>query len=322
MSNRQEWFKGKRWGLFTHYLANPAGNTVEDIVTAEMWNKRIDEFNVQLLAKQIKEAGADYFCITIGQNSGHYCSPNSVYDSIVGISPSKCSRRDLVLELADELEKYGIGAWVYLPSGAPCAEPQAVARLEWEDGTWGKNGEVNTCKRLENFQRKWESVVREWSLRWGEKIKGWWIDGCYFPEAMYLHDDEPNYHSFAAALRAGNENAVLCFNKGLEEPFLLQCDEDDFTAGEVSCTLPLGTGYGDSMEEMEKRLGGKKLHILSYLGETWGGGNPRFPSQLAAGYTKYISDRGGIVTWDIRLNLDGSIPPGYMEQLKAINSIL
>ncbi len=37
--------------------------------------------------------GAKYLLFTIGQNSGHYCTPNAAYDRIAGITPSKCSRR-------------------------------------------------------------------------------------------------------------------------------------------------------------------------------------------------------------------------------------
>ena len=51
--------------------------------------------------------------------------------------------------------------------------------------------------RLAEFQRKWEAVIREWSLRWGKSVSGWWIDGCYFADQMYRFDDEPNFASFA-----------------------------------------------------------------------------------------------------------------------------
>lgn len=322
MEERQEWFKGKRWGLFTHYLANPAGNDIDKIVTSQEWNERINNFNVELFVKQLKQTGADYFCITIGQNSGHFCSPNSTYDQVTGISPSKCSERDLVLELAEEASKYGIDMWVYLPTGAPCAEPQAVERLEWE---WGYTGGIGvysaptTGKRLVEFQRKWEGIIREWSLRWGDKIKGWWMDGCYFPEDMYLFEDEPNFKSLSRSIRAGNPHAVIAYNKGLEYPFILQCEYDDFTAGEVGENLPLDISNDNSKEEISKVLGGRKLHVLSYLGKTWGQGEPRFPDQLAIGYSKYIIEKGGIITWDIPLNLDGSISECYQKQLEKIN---
>ena len=306
--NRQNWFAGKRWGVFTHYLPVPAGDGTGAYCSSEEWNQRVDQFDVELLAKNLHEVGADYFCITIGQNSGHYCSPNPVYDELVGIFPSKCSRRDLILDIANALEPYGIDLWVYLPSGAPCAEPQAMERLEWIIDATGH--------RLASFQRKWESIIREWSVRWGTKVKGWWIDGCYFPDDMYNFPDEPNFASLAAALRAGNPDAVVGFNRGLEYPFLIQSDSDDYTAGEVGEQLPI-----PSKRDLEN-LGGKKLHVLSYLGRTWSDGLPRFPDELAVGYTKLIVEKGGVITWDAPLEYGGGIPEAYMRQMKKINEAL
>ena len=43
--------------------------------------------------------------------------------------------------------------------------------------------------------------------RWGQKVWGWWFDGCYFADAMYRHPDAPNFASFAAAAKAGNPDA-------------------------------------------------------------------------------------------------------------------
>jgi len=47
------------------------------------------------------------------------------------------------------------------------------------------------------LQRHWEAVCREWSLRWGDRVSRWWIDGPY-DAAAYSHPDEPNYRSFPA----------------------------------------------------------------------------------------------------------------------------
>ena len=114
--DKTAWFEGK-WGVFFHYLANPAGRKNEG-KSAEAWSKQIDGFDVKGLAKQLKELGADYFVITIGQGSGHYLANNVVYDELTGIRPSKCSKRDLVAELADELNPMGIKVLVYTVSGA------------------------------------------------------------------------------------------------------------------------------------------------------------------------------------------------------------
>ena len=150
----------------------------------------------------------------------------------------------------------------------------------------------------------------------GERVKGWWIDGCYYPDAMYNFPDEPNFKSFAAAIRAGNPQAVVAFNRGLEDPFLPQCPWEDYTAGEVGDWLPIPG------QKVRERLQGKKLHVLSYLGQTWGQGQPRFPDELVAGYTKLILAQDGILTWDIPLEPNGAIPQAYRRQLQALGRML
>src|SRR5208282_1314717 len=78
--NRADWMYQARWGVFMHYL----GSTN---LSAAEWNRMIEGFDVESLAEQLHSAGAGYLVITLGQNSGHYLSPNQTYDSFVGIRP-------------------------------------------------------------------------------------------------------------------------------------------------------------------------------------------------------------------------------------------
>lgn len=327
MSKREEWFQGKKWGLFSHFLAGPAGNVLDRMMTSEEWNEKVDRFEVGKFAKQASQLHADYVGLTLGQNTGHFCAPNPTYDRYVEIYPSKCSKRDLVAELADELQKYGIDLMVYVPSGAPECDEQAVKKLEWVWG-WEKVPGTEEYRkredRLVDFQLKWQEIIADWSLRWGERVKAWWVDGCYFPDQMYKFDDEPNFKSFAAALRAGNPNAVIAFNKDINSPFCIQSEEDDYTAGEVGHHLPLVANLtpmdmDDSAEHFAEMIKHRQLHVLSYLGKTWGQGNPRMPVELAEGYTKYINSKNGIVTWDIPLEPDGSISSNYFTFLRELD---
>ena len=235
-AERADWFHDARWGVMTHYLGAPPSSSGGKDLTAEMWNRQVDAFDVPGLADQVASTGAKYLLFTIGQNSGHYCAPNATYDRLVGISPSKCSRRDLVAELAVELKKRDVRLLVYLPSGAPAADVEARKKLGWlwgRSGGWQLPGEP-VGGRLADFQRKWESIIREWSLRWGKDVAGWWIDGCYFADEMYRFDDEPNFASFAAALRAGNPDAIVAFNPGVRVPVIAYTKYEDYTAGEVN----------------------------------------------------------------------------------------
>src|ERR1035441_8398338 len=115
-SHRTDWFHQAKWGVFMHYM----GDTVlkGDELTIENWNKAVDSFDVKGLADQLASAGAGYFVLTLGQNSGYYCAPNAAYDRLTGIAPSKCAKRDLVADLSEALRVRRIRLMVYLPAGA------------------------------------------------------------------------------------------------------------------------------------------------------------------------------------------------------------
>jgi hypothetical protein len=85
--------KQGKWGVMTHYLADWKAQTDHLNMSVEEWNRLVDGFNVEALADELKQAGASWYQITLGQNSGYYLSPNATYERIVG-EPGKCSRRD------------------------------------------------------------------------------------------------------------------------------------------------------------------------------------------------------------------------------------
>ena len=313
MSDKTTWLAEARWGVFCHYLTQPQ-------TLADDWNRRVDAFDVHGLARQIKDTGAGYFFITVGQGSGHYCAPNATYDRLTGIHPSKCSQRDLVTDLSDALSRCDIPLLVYAPADGSNADPSARNGLKlsshWHDKpdfNW-QPGPHWAPFRLPEFQRNWEAVCRDWSLRWGAKVRGWWIDGAYARDWRYPENEEPNLRTFAAALRAGNPDALVAFNGGVYAPVIHYSDQDDFTAGEISETYPVCKS-----PFIEDARGHKsRLHILSYLGEWWGKGPLRFPDEFAAGYTKHVNAKGGVMSWDVPLTDNGAIPDVFFGQLQAI----
>ena len=307
-AKRTEWFYQAKYGVFTHYLSG-LQCPVSDV---NAWNKVVDSFDVNALADQIAATGAHYYVITLGQNSGYYCSPNATYDKIVGITPSKCSRRDLVADLYEPLKKKGIALMVYLPSGAPDQDTAAMKALDWKNNPQPADPDP----RLKAFQQKWESVIREWSLRWGSKVKGWWFDGCYFADAMYRSPEAPNFESFAAATRAGNPDSIVAFNPGVLEPIICHSASEDYTAGEID--------QPDKTVCSGRYVKQAQFHMLSYLGKWWGDQKnpPRFSTAQAVHISQELVEKGGVVTWDVPILVTGKIPELYMEQLKAIGTAM
>lgn len=330
-AHRADWLYRAKWGVFCHYTASQVGwrkkMTAEEwkkTITApdfnqmyqqisalppiemssEEWNGIVDSFDVEALARQLQEIGAGYFVITIGQNSGHYCAPSAAYDKYVGVKPSKCSRRDLVADLYEALEPRGIKLMVYSSGMAPMEDAAAIKGLKWEKGN----------VRNSEFLMRWQEVIREWSLRWGNKVMGWWFDGCGGDDALFFAPDAPNFTSFAAAARAGNPDSILAFshqNIGISRT----CPEEDYTGGEVNDPLTVKcTG---------RWVDGDQWHMLSYLGLWWYfADKPRFADEQVIDISRDIVQEGGVVTWDVTITPDGRIPEAFANQLKAIGKAL
>ena len=183
-----DWFRDAGWGVFVHYLADVASTAKVSELDPRDWDARIDAFDVTALAAQLAEVKAGYIFLTIGQNSGFYLAPNGTYDSLVGREPSRCSRRDLVADLIRALSPHGIRMMVYFTSSAPALDALAIERLKctppWDARTIGFHPALyqpveGVDERMTDFQRSWEAVIREWSLRWGNGCSGWRFDGAY-----------------------------------------------------------------------------------------------------------------------------------------------
>ena len=322
--NRAAWLKKAKWGVFCHYLADTAGQRTPLNLDSDTWNRQVESFDVEALAKQLQQMGAPYFCITLGQNSGFYCSPNQTYDELTGIKPSRLSNRDLIADIARALEGTGTRLMVYLSSHAPSNHREAVEALgctpPWDARAWGLEpgkylAAANADARLTGFQRNWEAVIREWSERWGSSIKGWWIDGCFYADQMYRFPDPPNFASLAAAARVGNPESIIAFNGGTKLPVIPLCEEEDYTAGELNSNLPV-FGWQWEQSPEDGMIDSAQYHILTYLGEFWGQGKPRFSREFAAEYTSHVNRHGGTVSWDVPITPDGRIPGEFCEILK------
>ena len=310
-----DWFHDAKWGVFCHY--GPAG-------PRESWNAQVEAFDVQGLVRQLAEARAGYFFITLTHGHGLFMAPNETLDRIleVGAGESRCSKRDLISDIADALAPHGIRMMVYMPA-CGVGDAYAIKKLRWIDGQtlgWGVEGNtIRVGRRPVEFMRNWEAIIREFSLRWGKKVHGWWMDGCYWPEHIYRHADEPNYKSLAAALKAGNGESIVALNGGLETPILTHSEYEDFTAGEVGHLLPLGTRMvTGALRPIARFIDGTQYHILTHLGGFWGTSPPRFPVELVIGYTKYVNQHDGVITWDVGIDAKGSLQADHHEQLVAL----
>ncbi len=306
--NRSDWMRGK-WGVMTHYLADWQSHEHNIPMSPEMWNRMVDNFDVEGLADQIKSTGASYHFLTVAQGSSYFISPNAAWEKYFSNGTNKASRRDLILDMAKALNKRGIKLIVY----STCTGPRD-GRPYPEVPPNGRD------HRNKERMRNWEKVIREYSLRWGTNIAGWWFDGCYEPNQLYNFPDAPNFQSFAAAARAGNPNAVIAFNRGVIDRVLSITPFEDYCAGEINevqtSLIRRATPAG--------LVDGARIHKLSYLGHTWGMGQPRYAdlNEIVIPWTRKIVDAGGAMTWDAPIQPSGLISEPYLTQLRAIGKAI
>jgi len=204
--HKTDWFHKKRWGVFVHYLYGVYNKpeSPHNMGKGETgWDECINDFDVELFAKQLADVNCGYLMITLTQNSKYLMAPNETFDRITGYEPGEaCSKTDFVLKLYDALSKYNIDLFLYFTGDGPSSDP--IASKAFGSITHGApKPQVNT-----EFVRKWASVAEEYSRRYGDKVKGWWIDGIY----EYIGYDKERLTIMADALRAGNPNTLVATN--------------------------------------------------------------------------------------------------------------
>lgn len=276
-------------GVFSHYL--PA--------TADI--KRIGEFDVERLADQLAEIGADYYGLTLGQYRNAYCTPSAAYDRAGGYKPGdRCATRDIPMELSDALAKRGIKLMLYLPS-----EPSGYDRAAVEGFGFNWEGHGGDRAFTEAGVNGWAQAIAEWSRRYGTRVFAWWFDGAY-PNLGFCDRYAKVY---AAAAREGNPDVLLTFNDGLRAvPWTAY---SDYTAGEVN--VPFDEVCDGPFVK------GKRWHVLTFVGPCWNRHGLRFTDEQWIRWLARAIAHGGAVTVDAGIAIpQGTLDPEHAAQLKRV----
>lgn len=298
-----EWFKESGFGIFVHYL-NELQNKEDALQSLGMstpWNEAVQAFDVDKFADQIAQTEAGYVIFTMHQMSPFLIAPNETYSRFTGYpTGTAASSRDLVEDLYRALHLKGIKLMLYWTGDGPRQDPQASIGLGLDGAKTNQDMKINPV-----FIDRWSSVAKEYSIRYGEKVWGWWVDGCY----SWIGYTEEELEILANALRSGNPNSIVALNMGVEKKVTAYSKSDDYTCGE--------------MREFEdipdtRFIEGKQWHILSFLGENWAKPGAKYTTSELLDYIRKVTTVGGVVSIDVCLYRDGTIDPVQLEQLRAI----
>ncbi len=295
---RTDWFREAGYGVFVHYLAGLQNNReqLNSLGRETSWDECVREFDTELFARQMEEAGARYVIFTVMQISRFMIAPNATFDRISGYKPGEaCATRDLISDLYDSLARRDIRLMLYWTGDGPRGDAKAGPAFSWKEPV------------TKEFVTKWASVAREYGERYGEKVCGWWVDGSY----PFIGYDDEKLGIMANALRAGNPNRIVALNPGVEAKVSAYSKHEDYTCGEqnVFHDMPVA-----------RFIKGEQWHILSYLGTWWGAPGCKYAKREIGEYVFDVNRRGGVVSIDVMLYRDGSLDRSQLELLKAVKS--
>jgi len=298
-----DWFQRAGWGVFVHYLVGLQNNAAElhSLGRQTAWDECVKEFDVGRFADQIAQTRAGYVIFTMHQRTRFLIAPNATFDRLTGYQRGEASAtRDLVEDLHRALHRHGIRLMLYWTGDGPGDDVRAAKALGW------------TEKVSEEYVRKWASVAREYGERYGEKVAGWWCDGCY----PFIGYDEAKLAVMAEALKAGNPKRIIALNVGVQDKVRAYTKFEDFTTGEQNEFKDIPEG---------RWVNGEQWHILSFLGSShqgWGTPGSKYKKQELADYVRKVNEHGGVVSIDVMLHRDGSLDRSQLEMLKAVGAAM
>jgi len=228
------WMTKAKFGVFMHYqhriLLGYCVRTKPQFpkpaeMSARQWNEFVDGFDAPGFATQMAEARVGWvtFCLDDHYFAWH-CAPNRAFSQYTGYGPGqKCSRRDLIMELADALNAKGVRLICYFAGlNGYMKDPQTYEGLKDDDNS-------KTPPSAESRERRL-AVLREYCQRYKDKVAEWWFDGMEYDS----YSDQPNdWRAIEAIVRGANPKAVIAFSAGDNEQACVRRGIDNFTGGDT-----------------------------------------------------------------------------------------
>jgi hypothetical protein len=297
-----DWFVKAGYGIWFTFL---------DLTTPRRglprhYAQAVEDLDVEALASRVEEMGAGY--LIFSTNHGDPTCPAPI-KSWEAIHPGWTTRRDLIADLSGALDKRGIRLMLYMN----CPGLGDLVQLP---GTAVDRPTYSQRDYAEILER----VLREFSLRYRERVAGYWFDSWFQTSEAY--PDLP-FERLNRAIKAGNPDCLVAYNYWA---FPVETDWQDYWAGELT-TLPLerfGSRY------ISRGAGrGLQAHSAIRLDSDWFHISPNMPigpplysaEQLGA-YIKSCMQDQAVVSIGIAIYQDGTTAETSQQLMREVRRIV
>jgi hypothetical protein len=294
-------FQWGEWGYPEHGEGKP-------------WPKMIDDFNVEKFADMVQSTGAGYVIWSATWRSYYFPAPIQAIDRIM---PGRTSKRDLIGELADALNRRGIKLMLYYHCG--------YGDREWQTRNFGTT-DADQIGTDALFRKNWTAIMTEVGERYGSRLAGWFIDEGWYPSPF----EEQN-----RALKAGYSGRIVSFNDWVR-PRLTDFEDVEFGEGfnglndGAGTLFPDGPAIGSDGVYVEGPHKGLQAHGMFVLdGPDWGIYRPDAsiakptltPGQILE-MAKYAKTHRVALTFDLLMYEDGTVSPASLDAVKLFGKTI
>ena len=294
-----DWFVRERYGVMFHW----DHNTQPRHGPKKPYAEAVRDFDVNAFADMVEEMGVGYVIFTLNHGNTQWPAAITSWEKL---HPGWTTKRDLVGDIANALDKRGIKLIVYIASHVVLNDALRSDMLSMNE----KDGED------EVFEVHLETL-NEMGLRYGRKVAGYFFDGWpIIPQ--HVPRAQVSYERFFEACKTGNPDRIIALNYWIfPHETLLQ----EYWAGETPGKVK--PAKGRYMEHYAGR--GLQRHVLFMLEGIWVHSRPNsemeepvFTEEELISYVKQLTTNEGVATVNIGIYQDGTIGEKSRKLMQAL----
>jgi len=291
-----DWFVKAGYGVMFHWtdFTQPRDGVKKPYPEA------VNAFDVDTFAKLIGEIGAAYVIFTLNHAHPHCPAPIQSWEAI---HPGWTTRRDLIGDIANALEKRGIGFLLYINS-------PVLTKL----GGIGATGLYELTCSEEQFSEIHKDVLSEIGSRYRDKLAGYWFDSWY--QSLAAYPDVP-IEAIYRYCKVGNPDRITAFNFWI---FPVLTPWQDYWAGELNALQdPFESRY------IQRGAGtGFQAHGLVSMLPSWVHSEigpippPQFSAEDLIAHVKTNMEHQAVTTINIGIYQDGTIEQSSLDRMRQL----
>ncbi len=269
---------------------------------AKPWPKMIDDFDVNAFAKMVdEEMGAGYVIWSLTWRDSKVSAP---LESVEKLVPGHTSKRDLIGDLADALNKRGIKLMLYYHAGHE--------DVKWWSANWRSNDDTTL------FVDNWCSLISEIGTRYGERLSGWFFDdGVIYPVSAF--------ERLAKAAKSGHSGRLIAWNSWVL-PSLTDYQDLQFGEGLEDGKIEFAKNHG--IWASGPQTGLRSHNMIMVDGPDWGIWkadtkiNTFLTPEKGVELVKQAIAQDRVLSLNLQMYEDGSVGPQSAEVLQAVRKAI